>query len=456
MLATMATVEAQVAHIWRRLGFGAVRKEINAGIAMGTGELIKTLFRKPLTPFEGAGFPAASADQNRHAQRQLELMAFGPSPTGSATTSPNYNPLQERLTWTLQGLLVVGIADSVYVEDMRKYVASLRGALKGTATYRQLVRDVITGPGMVKYLTADRNTKAHPNQNLGRELLELFCLGRVDPVTGSQNYTQSDVIEVSRALSGWRYDWGNGTSYFDAGEWDNGQKTFLGAARGAADLDDVLAAIVAHPSWKRYAVARLYRDFTGLTAQPSVVTALSASWGTDGNIKRVVKAIAKRPEFLSDQAIFNRTKTPVERLVAGARLLGWPGLGSDINLPWFLARMGQTPWSPPNVSGWPKGDQWLNATNLHSWSDVANHMAMRGFSWDGSIVGTINPMVTKVHTRATAATAATFVMKQAGLTPVSPRTHAALNDYATAGAWTPARAAALLNLVLLTPEFLAN
>ena len=115
MLATMATVEAQVAHIWRRLGFGAVRKEINAGIAMGTGELVKTLFRKPLTPFEGAGFPAASADQNRHAQRQLELMAFGPSPTGSATTSPNYNPLQERLTWTLQGLLVVGIADSVYV-----------------------------------------------------------------------------------------------------------------------------------------------------------------------------------------------------------------------------------------------------------------------------------------------------------------------------------------------------
>ena len=452
----MATLEAQVTHIYRRLGFGAVRKEINAGKAMGTAELITTLFRKPLTPFDAAGFPPASANQNRHAQRQLELMAFGPSPTGSGATSPNYNPLQERLTWTLQGLLVVGIADSVYVEDMRTYVASLRGALRGTATYRQLVRDVITGPGMVKYLTADRNTKDHPNQNLGRELLELFCLGRLDPVTGASNYSQTDVIEVSRALSGWRYDWGDGSSYFAAEYWDNGSKTFLGAARGAADLDDVLAAIVAHPSWKRYVTARLYRDITGLTATPAVVNALAPSWGTDGNIKRVVKTIAKRPEFLSDQAIFNRTKTPVERLVAAARLLGWPGLGADISLPWWLERSAQSPWSPPNVSGWPKGDQWLNASNLHTWSEVANHMAMRGFTWDGSIVGTVNPMVTTVHTRATAATAAAFVMSQAGLTPVSTRTHNALNDYATAGSWTPARAAALLNLVLLSPEFLAN
>jgi uncharacterized protein (DUF1800 family) len=452
----MATVEAQVAHIYRRLGFGAVRKEITAGRAMGTAALIKALFRKPLTPFEAAGFPSSSSDQNRHAQRQLELMAFGPSPTGSGTTSPNYNPLQERLTWTLQGLLVVGIADSVYVEDMRSYVASLRGALKGTATYRQLVRDVITGPGMIKYLTADRNTKDHPNQNLGRELLELFCLGRVDPVTGASNYTQTDVIEVSRALSGWRYDWDDGSSYFEAEYWDTGSKTFLGAPRGAADLDDVLAAIVAHPSWKRYAVARLYRDITGLTATPAVINALAPVWGTDGNIKRIVKAIAKRPEFLSDQAIFNRTKTPVERFVAAARLLGWPGLGADVNLPWWLERSAQSPWSPPNVSGWPKGDQWLNASNLHTWSEVANHMAMRGFTWDGSIVGAVNPMVTKVHTRATAATAAAFVLKQAGLTPVSSRTQNALHDYATAGSWTPARAAALLNLVLLSPEFLAN
>ena len=450
----MATVEAQVAHIWRRLGFGPTRADVTAGMSMGTASLIDSLFAKATVSFASAGFPAASASQDAHALRQLELMAFGPVPSGTATASRSYNPLQERVTWMLQGLLVVGIADSVYVADMRSYMSSLRGAL--ATSYRQLVRDVITGPGMVKYLTADRNTKAHPNQNLGRELLELFTLGRVDPVTGTNNYSQNDVIEVSRALSGWRYNWNDGTASFDASQWDNGQKTFLGAARGAAGLNEVLAAIVQHPSWRHYVSARLYKDLTGLTATPTVISALASSWGADGSISRVVRAIAARSEFLSDQAIFNRTKTPVERLVAAARLLEWPGLGSDINLPWWLSRMAQSPWSPPNVSGWPKGDQWLNASNLHTWSEVANHLAMRGFDWSGAVVGPINPTVTRVYTGATASTAAAFVCKQAGLSPVTTRTLNTLTDYATAGSWTPARAAALLNLVLLSPEFLAN
>src|SRR5690606_8920528 len=170
--------------------------------------------------FSACGFPSASAGEGAHAGRQLELMAFGPGPTGSATVSPSYNPLHERVTWTLQGLVVVGIADSVYVADLRDHVAHLRGAMTGT--YRSLLRTIITRPGMVKYLTADRNTKDHPNQNLGRELLELFSLGRVDPRTGATNYTQQDVIEVSRALSGWQYDWGNGSTSFDPSRWDSG------------------------------------------------------------------------------------------------------------------------------------------------------------------------------------------------------------------------------------------
>ena len=113
-------------------------------------------------------------------------------------------------------------------------------------------------------------------------------------------------------------------------------------------------------------------------------------------------------------------------------------------------------WSPPNVSGWPKGDQWLNTTNLHTWSEVANYLARRGFRWDGSTSGPVNPMVTQVHANASGATAAGYVISMAGLKPVTNRTKNALADYAAAGPWTPFRAAGLLNLVLLTPEFLAN
>lgn len=450
----MATLEAQVGHLWRRLGFGPTRKDVVDGKAMGTAALIDALVAKPYVGWAQSAFPSDGAGQSANAGRQLELMAFGPVAPGSTTVSPKYNPLQERIAWTLQGLVVVGIADSVYVADMRDHVKHLRVAMGGT--YRSLLRTIITRPGMVKYLTADRNTKSHPNQNLGRELLELFSLGRVDPKTGANNYTQQDVIEVSRALSGWQYDWGDGSTSFNASEWDNGNKTFLGAARGAAGIDEVMAAIVAHPSWKHHVPARLYKELTGLTATPAVIDALAASWGADGNLKRVVKAIAKRPEFLANPAIYNRTKTPVERVVAAARLLGWNGLGSDTNLPWMLTRLAQSPWSPPNVSGWPKGDQWLSSTNLHTWSELANFMAMRGFRWDGSTSGPVNLMVTKVHANATGATAAGYVLAMAGLNPVTTRTKNALADYATAGSWTPFRAAGLLNLVLLTPEFLAN
>lgn len=450
----MATTAAQVGHIWRRLGFGPTRDDIRVGVALGPRALIDQLLDRPLVAFPASGFPGVTAGQDELARRQLELMAWGPVRKGATRPARAYNPVQERVSWVLQGLLVAGVADTVYPEDVRDHLRVLRGALG--RSYRSTLRTVITRPAMVKYLTADRNTKDHPNQNLGRELLELFALGRVDPVTGAANYTQDDVVEVSRALSGWRYDWGDGTTYFDASQWDPGAKTFLGRGRGAADLDDVMAAVVAHPSWRRHVPARLYRELTGRTATPAVLTALRSAWGADGDLRALVRAIARRPEFVADATLFNRTKSPVERLVAATRVLRWNGLRTDVGLPWNLARLAQHPMVPPNVSGWPKGDQWLNATSLQVWCLVANELATAGFDWSGAIVGRISPTVRLLHDEGPAATAATRALALAGLAPVSARTRAALTDYATAGAWTPARAAGVMNLVLVSPEFLAN
>jgi uncharacterized protein (DUF1800 family) len=377
----MATAEAKVAHIWRRLGFGPTKADLTAGVALGPSALLDRLLAKPLVTFPASAFPTGD-NQDALARRQLELMAFGPVAAGRTTPAATYNPLQERVAWILQGLVVTGVADSVYAEDVRDHLRVLRGGL-GT-TYRSMLRTAVTRPGMVKYLTADRNTKDHPNQNLGRELLELFSIGRTDPATGGTNYTQTDVIEVSRALSGWRYDWGDGSSSFDASYWDNGNKTFLGAARGRADLDDVMAALVAHPSWRRHVPARIYKELTGLTATPAVLTALRPAWGANGNLRALIRAIVRRPEFLADSTLFNRTKSPVERLVAAIRLLRWNEVRTEPNLPWMLNRMAMHPITPPNVSGWPKGDQWLNASNLHVWSEQATLMAMQGFDWSGA------------------------------------------------------------------------
>ena len=450
----MAALEAQIAHIWRRLGFGPTKPDIDAGVGQGAQATISQLLGRPLVSWAASAFPA-DQQTDTSALRQLELMAFGPVTSGSGTTSPLYNPAQERISWILQGLVVVGIVDSVYLNDMRDHISYLRAAMG--STYRQLLLDVSGRSGMLKYLSGYLNTRDHPNENYARELLELFSIGRVHPITGASNYGQVDITEIARALSGWQYNWNTGLSAFNASQWDPGSKTFLGANRGAAGLNEVVGALVGHQSWPYYIPARFYREITGLVATPEVLSALAPVWGQDGNIAGLVSAIANRPEFLSDQAIFSKVKTPVELLVSATRLLAWGGLVADAsNLGWLLREQSQHPFSPPNVSGWPKGDQWLNATNLQRWCQVANGISMKGFDWSGAIVGPVCPSVTVVHGSTTAANAASFVVAMAGLNPVSPKTLSALMDYATSGSWTPARAAGLLNLLLLSPEFLAN
>lgn len=450
----MANVEVQVAHIWRRLGFGPQRNEIISGVALGPTALVDALVDRAYITATDALPQGPNQQENDNLRRVLELMSFGPVTRGAITTSPNYNPVQERLSWMMQGLLVVGM-DVATLSAMRDHLTFVRSAIR--STYKQLLLTIATRPGMLRYLTGDQNVVGHPNLNFARECMELFSLGREDLVTGTPNYTEEEIEEVARACTGWRYNWQTGGSYFDSGLWDPGSKTFLGASRGAAGIPELVNAIAQQPSWPRFVPARVYRELTGFTATPQVLSELAPAWGYDGNLKNLVRAIGKRTDFLSDACILNRTKSPVERLVAATRLLQWPGLQWEPDIDWLLRNQGQHPFYPPNVSGWPRGDQWLSTASLQSWNRLANAMAMRGINSQGIVVGTVCPTVDLVYNNATGATAADYVLARAGLKYVtSTRTWSALDSYARAGLWNRARAAGVLNLLLVSPEFLAN
>lgn len=453
----MATVDVQVAHIWRRLGFGGTRADIDAGVAMGPQALIASLLARPVIQSSAAVpnpwvWPAGTdyIAAGLAMSRQLELMAYGANTSGTAAAAASYNPLQERIAWILQGLVVTGISDFVQYPDELDHINTLRNSTAGS--YKQLLTTITTRPGMVKYLNLFTSTAAHPNENYARELMELFALGRVNPYDGSANYTQGDVHELARALTGWQYNYTTGAVAFNASLWDSGQKVFRGASLGAAKLAEVMNAITAHPAWPYFVPARFYKELTGLTATKSVLDALAPAWGPTGNITALVTAITARPEFLSDQAIHAKVKCPVELLVSSARLLGWTPGGRDIG--YEMTLLNQHPFVPPNVSGWLKGDQWLNATNLLRWSTLANTMAMKGFNWAGSQISPINPAPTAVFNNATAATAAGYVLHLAGLDNASATTTAKLADYAASGPWSVWRAAGLLNLLIVSPEWL--
>jgi uncharacterized protein (DUF1800 family) len=433
----MGTVtERQVAHIWRRLGFGPTRGDLDHGVAIGTKALIDELLHRPPTTPAQWKLPRLNSweDQAPYLGRQLELMA---------TSS---NPLQERLAWILQGIVVVGVTDAVTFEDLRGHLARLR--VNPFGSYTKLLRDTAVLPGMMKYLNGDQNSADHPNQNYARELMELFSLGLSNLVTGRINYTQNDVIQVARALTGYTYDWTTGRIKFDPSSFDHGEKHFFGADQGNASLAKVISAVSRHPAYRYFIPARLYQELVGHPPDVATLRSLGALWGTTGDVRAVVSAIAHSPAFLAPAAIGSRVKSPVELLASGARVLDFPLGSSDYG--WQLSSfMNQHPFFPPNVSGWPDGTTWLNAGVDMTWGGIVQDFAARSAASSSGIAA-------KLWLRESPVSAPAAAVRICGITDVSAPTARALHSYTTSGSWDRFRAAGTLALVLVSPEFLVN
>jgi hypothetical protein len=438
----MATVEDQVAHVYRRMGFGPTRGDIDKGVAIGSNALINDLCNRPLTTQTQWAFPTGTDWQatDQYLGRMVELMAYGS------------NPLQERIAWILHGLVVIAIDGTTNFQDLKAHISLLRSSVSGS--YKKLLADVSITPGMLKYLSGYLNSKDHPNENYARELCELFSLGVTNPMTGKQNYTEKDVKEIARALTGWRYNWNNGTAFFQFSSWDSGPKTFLGANRGNAKLEEVLEAITSHPSWRYYVPRRFYRELVGLEPNRQTLEQLGMVFGPHGDLKALVQAIVSHPEFLSDKAIGARVKSPVELIASTAKLLGITNL-KTFYLNWHLSSFfGHNPLFAPNVSGWYKGAEWLNPGMYMAWSSFVKTMVGSGLRWDGS--GTPVPLVKQLYEQSTSTTAVSKALRLTCITRPTPRTISALNEYVKAGPWNVLRAVGLLNLIFLSPEYFTN
>lgn len=445
--------EALVAHVWRRLGFGPAPGDVQAGVAAGgASAVIDQLLARPTTTLADWQWPA---DQNvwqdaiYWLNRLFENWAQSPG------------QVQERVSWMLAGLLVVGANDTVQYADYKDHHLRLRN-WKSAANYQSLLLDVAnTGP-MQKYLTNIFSVPPHANENLAREIMELFSLGVTHPKTGADNYTEADIKEIARALTGYRMDWTTLAVSFDPAYWDSGTKTFLGAARGAAKLPDVVSAIAAQDSFKYFVPKRLYREFIGFDPSTTAMDEMAAVWGNSGNISALVSHIVHRPEFLADATVNNRVKSPVELFVSQMRVLGVQNI-DDWSIFWVTQIMRQNPVLPPDVSGWD--GQWLHPSQIIMWARMNYWYTWhdQGPDKDGTADATPpekqNPTVRKLYAEATRATAADMALQLAGLHDVSSQTRGAIDAYAKAydyGAtepWSYARACGVMQMVFDSPEF---
>ena len=217
---------------------------------------------------------------------------------------------------------------------------------------------------MLIWLDQAQSRKEHPNENFAREVMELFSLGE-------GHYTEKDVTEAARALTGWSLDRPDGKFIYRPFFHDNGIKTVLGRT-GNLDGDDVIAQIVAQPQAARFITAKLWNYFAGQYPSDELNAALAAVFRANGNnFKPLLRVLFRSEEFYDPAILRNQVKSPVQWLVGSVRMLECDLPPAPIS--WGMTRrLGQDLFAPPNVKGWDGGIAWITTnTLLDRYNDAA-------------------------------------------------------------------------------------
>jgi uncharacterized protein (DUF1800 family) len=328
--------ESLIAHLLRRTTFGPLPGQVErlaatGGIAGAIDWVLSgpplPLGRPPKLPKEGDGGLLAKWWLARMAEPGAGLL--------------------EKLTWFWHGHLTTSDNKVDRPQLLWQQHRLLRDHAAGS--FADLVRHITVDPAMLLYLDGDGSTGDAPNENYGRELMELFTLGR-------GHYSQADVAAAARGLAGWSVD-DKGRATFDEGSAYPDAVSFLGI-RGRLRAADIAAIACGHDACSRFMVTKLHRYLVGIPPEPQRAEQLAHLFRDSGlNIRPVVEDILRHPSFL--QECLNRAREPVEWVTAAMAALGLhdPQVAYDT-----CAAMGQVPFSPPNVAGWPHGNRWLGAS----------------------------------------------------------------------------------------------
>jgi uncharacterized protein (DUF1800 family) len=232
--------------------------------------------------------------------------------------------------------------------------------------FEDLIRASATSPAMLLYLDGAANVSRAPNENYARELLELHTLG----VHGG--YSQRDVSEAARCLTGWRVKLGGfqrGKVWFDPALHDDGAKQVLGvevpAGLGAGDVDRLVHLVCAHPATATHLATKLARRFVSEQPPASLVERVAASFTASGGELRVVlRTLLSSPEFAASAG--QKLKTPFRFVVSALRALG-ADTHAHAPLLEYLGRMGQGLFEFPTPDGYPQSDDAQASSLLWRW-----------------------------------------------------------------------------------------
>jgi uncharacterized protein (DUF1800 family) len=412
--AVAAPDRVQVGHLLRRITFGPTRAEVTTATKIGFAKFVDQQLNYGALDDSAAinrlpPPPKSKYDDWAWIRRWYTRMVY------------TRRQLLERMTLIWHEHFAtsnekVGVAFLMNKQEnlLRKF------ALK---RFRDLVLSITKDQAMLIWLdndyndgnaTDDEGNRVPPNANYAREFLQLFTMGPVllsldgTPVTDGNgvplpSYTEDDVKEVARALTGWRVEWEQERyrySIFEPWMHDSGEKTILGVtmpgrrgADGAHEVEDVIGIVLAHPNTAPFISKMLVQKLCNERPSPAYVERVASVFrSTGGDLKQTVRAILLDPEFADPSAVRTQWKEPVEHFILPVRALSGITKG-DAFLDWtFLTK--QLLYYPPSVFSFypPGGKRQLITTSTVTYRDRSVEDLATG--WSGTYFKP-NTLITK-------------------------------------------------------------
>jgi uncharacterized protein (DUF1800 family) len=483
----MSQLTPEIDHLLRRAGFGAGPMDIDVFKDMSTAAAVSYL-----VDYEGRPDDVdAQIGRSDHAQVTTRDLFAPDIDIDDARQRWLFRmihtrrPLQEKMALFWHNHFATAysklLADSGATQAGKMF-ASKPGVLRGPqgqlelfrqfalGNFRDLLLSVAQDPAMVIWLDGKSNTRAKPQENFGREIMELFTVG-VD------HYTEPDVYAAARVFSGWNlrqseaYSAADMNSYqefvyngdqheptaktFSFPIYSNGGKTIpeRSGSDGMQDGIDLITALAFNPDTARRLAGKLWQFFVSEIAapDPAFIDAVASVYLQNGTEMRPVVRYVLTSRWFNDPAMrFTRYSWPAEFVTRAIKEVGWQGYSLDkAKTP--LTNMGQLLFEPPNVAGWPLGANWFSTTTMLARSNFA--AALVGTQKDGLAA------MPEPDGRTPQALVAAMLNRMT-LAPLDAAPQQTLVSYLTAGGpWTGAasqlttRAAGLARLLVGSSEY---
>jgi uncharacterized protein (DUF1800 family) len=396
----------RAAHLLERAGFGGTPKDIERLARLSPDEAVASLVdykqidTSHLPAFEESGFwepsfkdfPVSRPAATELAERTGEAMGVRVKPAGDRPLQPVTNrffywlratvletrrlafwwldrmvrtnrPLEEKMTLFWHGHFATS---EEKLRDYRKIELQLKTLREGaTGNFGDLLVAIAKDPAMLVFLDAAQNVKGAPNENFGREVMELFTMG-------VGNYSEDDIREAARAFTGWGND--DLTFIVDPDKHDNGIKRFLGHEGNFAG-EDILRIILEQKQTATYIASKLYRFLVRDQISPDFAEKLGNLLRDNGyEIAPFLRTIFLSEDFYSEASVGTHIKSPTELLVSTYRKLGLHELPGIPDPHTVCKTLGQILLYPPTVAGWGEGRSWITPGLLFERANFAREV----------------------------------------------------------------------------------